>query len=219
MKPEAYRELKVLEHLCSDTAPTQRHLAKELGVALGLMNLMIRRLIKKGHVKIVNLQRNRIRYLITPQGIAEKTRLTYEYLDYSLYLYRQVRQVLQESLRQVAASGGERVVLFGANEIAEIVYLAVKEAGLDLIGVIDTATAGGTFLGLPVMAPSELPALLFDCGIISALSGGPEERIRELQELGVPEQKIIFLEQHGSDVRAVLPIRGECEMAREGVRG
>ena len=76
MNTESYRELKVLDELSNNKSPTQRHLAKKMGVALGLTNLMIRRCVKKGYVKVVNVQKNRIQYLLTPQGIAEKSRLT-----------------------------------------------------------------------------------------------------------------------------------------------
>lgn len=76
MNTDSYRELRVLTDVSSDGFVTQRRLAKRYGLALGLTNLLIRRLVRKGYIKIVNLQRNRIRYLITPTGLMEKARLT-----------------------------------------------------------------------------------------------------------------------------------------------
>ena len=84
--------------ISSGSSVTQRHLAKKHGLALGLTNLLLRRLVKKGYVKIVNLQRNRLGYLLTPTGLTEKVRLTYEYIEYSLYFYRQIRAFLTHAL-------------------------------------------------------------------------------------------------------------------------
>ena len=87
MDIEAHRDLKLLEAVEQDSRVTQRSLASKLGIALGLTNIYLRRLVRKGYIKCVNVQSNRITYLITPRGIAEKARLTYEFMDYSLHLY------------------------------------------------------------------------------------------------------------------------------------
>src|SRR5713226_8161424 len=99
MDVEAQRDLTVLDAVADDQRITQRRLAAKLGVALGLTNIYLKRLIHKGYIKCVNVQSNRLLYLITPQGFAEKSRLTYEFMDYSLHLYREVRQHLTEVLR------------------------------------------------------------------------------------------------------------------------
>ena len=205
MNVDAYRELKVLEELSSNNVLTQRHLAKELQVALGLTNLMIRRLVKKGHVKIVNLQQNRLRYLITPKGLVEKTRLTYEYLEYSLYLYRRVREVLRDTLREVSQAGAKRFVLLGTGEVAEIAYLTLKEFDLELVAVVDEQHAGRAFLGSPVLGWEALRGQLFDYAILSALGNGMKDVRKRLHEQGVSNHKIIVIEQKGPKVRAVLP--------------
>ncbi len=205
MKTESYRELKVLEELTNDSSPTQRHLSKKMGVALGLTNLMIRRCVNKGYLKIVNAQKNRIHYLLTPKGVAEKTRLTHEYLEYSLHLYRSVRQILKETLGKVAQKGGKNILFFGRGELAEITYLSVKEAGLQLICLVDDAAAGETFLGLPVIPMEKLNGLSFDCGIISSLHKDWETLHNRLREFEIPKEKILVIEQNGAHIRAVLP--------------
>jgi DNA-binding MarR family transcriptional regulator len=209
MNPISYRELEVLEALSTDSNITQRRLAERLQVALGLANLMIRRCVKKGYVKAVNIQKNRIRYLLTPKGLVEKTRLTYAYLEYSLYLYRRVREVLKETLSRVAKSGGRRIVFFGGGEIAEIAYLTVKELGLQLVAVIDEQAVGARFMDLPVSRLAALPGMEFDCGIISSLNGSVEDLRRTLRELGVPERKLVVIEQDRTVVRAVPQGAGE----------
>ena len=96
MDLEAHRDLKLLEAVHEDAHVTQRGLASKLGIALGLANIYLRRLMRKGYIKVANVQPNRLTYLITPRGIAEKARLTYEFMDYSLHLYKEVRQHLRE---------------------------------------------------------------------------------------------------------------------------
>jgi len=106
MKPtmdvSARRELQLLEAVEENSRVTQRGLATKLGIALGLTNIYLKRLMHKGYIKCVNVQSNRLTYLITPRGIAEKARLTYEFIDYSMRLYGEVRQHLRVALQDCA---------------------------------------------------------------------------------------------------------------------
>src|SRR6266481_4209551 len=131
MDVEARRDLKLLEAVEQDSRVTQRGLATKLGIALGLTNIYLKRLIRKGYIKCINVQSNRLLYLITPQGIAEKTRLTYEFMDYSLHLYREVRQHLSHVLRPCKEDGTERIAVYGTGEAAELAYLSLREQGLE----------------------------------------------------------------------------------------
>ena len=150
MDVEAHRDLRVLEAVQQDSRVTQRGLASKLGIALGLANIYLKRMIHKGYIKCVNVQPNRISYLITPRGIAEKARLTYEFMDYSLHLYGEVRQHLRAALHECAAAG-KRVAICGSGEAAELAYLSLKESGLDPVAIFD-ADGGHEFLGMPVLA-------------------------------------------------------------------
>ncbi|PIQ84389.1 MAG: hypothetical protein COV75_02435, partial [Candidatus Omnitrophica bacterium CG11_big_fil_rev_8_21_14_0_20_63_9] len=94
MNQRTYRDMHLLNEVTQSPDITQRELSQRIGMALGLTNLMLRRLTKKGYIKIIGTKRSRIRYLITPQGILEKTRLTYEFIHFSLQLYGRVRSYL-----------------------------------------------------------------------------------------------------------------------------
>ena len=143
------RVLRVLEAIEGDGRITQRGLSTKLGIALGLTNIYLKRLAHKGHIKCVNVQANRLRYLLTPQGIREKTRLTYEFMDYSLSLYRKVRFHLREVLQPLSAAGMQRIAIFGTGVAAELAYLSLKEQGLEPAMILDDR--GGTeFLGMQV---------------------------------------------------------------------
>src|SRR3989304_3446074 len=98
MDLEAQRDLAILKEIERSAPLTQRGLAKRLGIALGLANLYLKRLARKGYIKVSTLPPNRIKYLLTPKGIAQKTRLTYEYINYSLHLYKHTRQVMRDTL-------------------------------------------------------------------------------------------------------------------------
>lgn len=204
MNVESYRDLQLLEEISDRADLSQRGLAKRLGIALGLTNLLLRRMAKKGYIKAINVRKNRIRYLLTRQGIAEKTRLTYEYLDSSLYLYRKVRQTLKENLARLKAEGLEAVVLHGTGELAEVAYLTLREMGLALAGVVDDKQIGGQFLGYPVLTLTDLSSLHFDCLVVTSLDYGQDGR-RRLMEIGLSEKKILMLEQKGLTIRAVHP--------------
>ena len=131
MDTEARRDLEVLEAIAANQRTTQRGIAAKMGIALGLTNMYLRRLVRKGYVKCVNIRSNRILYLITPQGIAKKTRLTYEYMEYSLQLYAQVRRHLRSVLTSQRCAGMQRVAIYGTGEAAELAYLCLKEVGLE----------------------------------------------------------------------------------------
>lgn len=190
MDLEAHRDLKLLQAVEQDSHVTQRGLANRLGIALGLANIYLRRLMHKGYIKCVNVQPNRITYLITPQGIAEKARLTYEFMDYSLHLYREVRQHLRVLVQECAAAD-RRVAIYGRGEAAELAYLSLKESGLDPVAVFDEE-GGGTFLGMPVQPIASHGDVEYDLMIVASLDRGMSH-LATLARQGVPADKLFPL--------------------------
>ena len=192
MDIEGHRDLKLLEAVEEDSRVTQRSLATRLGIALGLTNLYLRRLVRKGFIKCVNVQPNRISYLITPRGIAEKARLTYEFMDYSLHLYGEVRQHLRAVIRECAAEG-RRVAIFGRGEAAELSYLALKEFGLEPLAIFDLE-GGPEFLGMPVLPISRHLEVPYDLMIVATLDASAQPVARLIRD-GVPKEKLFPLRQ------------------------
>src|SRR5213592_4540261 len=144
--------LSVLTSVEHDSAITQRKLAHELGIALGLANAYLRRCVRKGLVKMRQVPINRYAYYLTPQGFAEKSRLTAEYLSVSFNFFRRARGDCAVLLRQCAARGWRRVALYGAGDLAEIAVLSAGESGIEVVCVIDLEAAGRRCAGLPVVA-------------------------------------------------------------------
>jgi DNA-binding MarR family transcriptional regulator len=152
----------ILLEIEANDGVSQRHLARRLGLALGLTNLLVKRIIAKGWVKMIQIQPNRVRYLVTPAGIAAKARLTREYLESSLTFYADARERIRERFAELSreldvAGGAKRIAFLGAGEIAEIGYVSLQETDLQLVGVIDSARTK-PFFGLPVQSPDRLPA-------------------------------------------------------------
>ena len=198
MERRAERDLEILTAIGEGRPLSQRALAQRLGVALGLTNLLLKRLARKGSIKIVEFPKKpaagkRLRYLLTPKGIAEKSRLTYEHMAYSILVYRRSRQTLRASLSQWARTGMKRVVLYGTGEAAELAYLTLKEFGIEPVGVF-AREPNGHFLGFPVRPIVEILEEEFD-GLILAAFDRPEQDIADLARLNVPRQKILTLRQ------------------------
>ena len=191
MDLQGQRDLLLLNELDRNGGATQRTLAIKLGVALGLTNLYLKRLARKGYIQITTIPRNRIRYLLTPQGFTEKARLTYLYMEYSLSYYRDMRTRLKEMMSTFDGSHGQRVVIYGTDELAELTYLSLREMNIDCVGFID-GSVRESFLSCPVSSPDRISRWQFDRVVITDL-----EHAAACEELlvrsGVPREKILRL--------------------------
>jgi DNA-binding MarR family transcriptional regulator len=194
MEKEAQCHLDILSEIERGQLITQRGLARRLGIALGLANLHLKRLVRKGYIKVTTIPPNRVKYLLTPKGLAEKTRLTYEYLEYSLYLYRQVRVSLRETLSPLVRNGHPRLLIYGGGEASELVVLTLRELDLSPIGVVDGAGGACELLGLRVWSVEGLCELEFDL-ILVAIFGPVDHAVKELIDRGIPREKIVTLRQ------------------------
>ena len=134
---ESYRTFQLMNELESGEAVSQRELAGRLGIAVGLVNSCLKNFVAKGYVRVKNYPRNRYAYLLTPKGFAEKSRLAFQHLNYFTSLYTTTRQEYLDLFRRLKAQGVEEVVFCGVDEVAEIAYLSLQEAGLKLAAVID----------------------------------------------------------------------------------
>ena len=196
MLREHERNLEILTAIGEGAPVTQRALAEQLGVALGLANLCLKRLASKGLIKVMEFPakpsaRKRLRYVLTPKGMAEKTRLSYEYMAYTVRLFRRTRGNLRETMARLHALGMKRFALCGVGEAAELAYLTLREFGLEPVGVFDRES-GGQFLGFPVRGLAEVAGEEID-GVIVATFDRPEQRVAELGRLGVPAGKCLTL--------------------------
>jgi DNA-binding MarR family transcriptional regulator len=143
--------LGLLQSVERDGAQSQRKLASDLGIALGLVNAYLKRCVKKGLLKIGQAPARRYAYYLTPHGFAEKSRLTVEYLSDSFSFFRHAREDCAAVLRAAHARGFNRVALAGVSDLAEIATLCALEQGIAIVAVIDAKSANDKFVGAPVV--------------------------------------------------------------------
>jgi DNA-binding MarR family transcriptional regulator len=132
-QPDPDRELVLLEQIEHDPDITQASLAAQLGVAVGTVNWHIKRFIAKGYVKVKRAQRRKLRYIITPEGLAFRARLTVNFIETSMRLYRRIRLRVRELLEEVKAAGFDGITVSGEGDIADICRLTCLEQGVHLL--------------------------------------------------------------------------------------
>lgn len=189
----------ILQAISSGRPVTQRSLADELGVALGLTNSLIRRLVSKGYVRISGMGTRHIKYLMTADGwdaLASATRVS---LQNTVHLYTETREQIRHTLAQVSLEcepdrdGRKPVVFFGAGDVAEIAYVSLQSTDLDLVGVVDDARQG-KFFNLPIQPPSRLAAgsidgKPFSCVVVTSLPHA-DAIMSRLHDLLVPRDRV-----------------------------
>ena len=190
---EIVLELLNVVHENSDL--TQRSMARELGIALGMANTYLKRCVRKGYIKVRQIPSNRYSYYLTPKGFKEKSRLTAEYLSSSFTFFRRAKDQCLESLGYAKVRGWHRVALVGVGDLAEIFALCAIEHSVDLVGILDSRTGKPTFAGLKI-APSIADLEPLDALIITdavnpqetfdnLLKSYPSDRILTLPVLGI----------------------------------
>ena len=130
---EELRELTLLENIENDPDVNQSTLATQLGVAVGTVNWHLKRLIAKGYVKVKRAERKKLRYIITPEGIALRARLAVDYVERSFSLYRKTRQRVNEYLVHIEQAGYDRVRILGKGDVADICRLTCLEHGISVV--------------------------------------------------------------------------------------
>jgi DNA-binding MarR family transcriptional regulator len=142
--------LALLNAVESNSRVTQRSVAKELGIALGLANSYLKRCIRKGLIKVSQAPANRYAYYLTPQGFAEKSRLTASYLSISFNFFREARKQCAEMFAICEEYRWRRIAFCGQSDFVEIATLCAPEFDVELVGIVDPASTERTFSGIPV---------------------------------------------------------------------
>jgi len=186
---ESYRSLLLLSEITGQEPLSQRELSRRLGIAVGLVNSYLKNLIAKGYVRVKNFPSNRYAYLLTPQGLAEKSRLAYQHLSYFTSLYTVARQDYLDLFRRLEGAGVREVAFCGVDEVAEVAYLSLQETGLKLVAVMDDAHAGEVFFGVPVLRFAEVVRQVSAPLVISSLKRRDEIR-KALEAIGIPSARI-----------------------------
>jgi len=193
--PGDERTFQILSAIEREETVTQRGLSRELGIALGLTNSLVKRLTKQGWIRISHVSLRRFRYYLTPMGVAEKSRLAKLSLLNTLRLYTNTRDRIRSTLEMVI--DGEmtppRLVFYGAGDVAEITFVVVRHSGINLVGVVDDSKIGAIFCGLTIESPQTLlQEDLYDKVVVTSLRGAEKIAIR-LEELGIEDSRVVYL--------------------------
>jgi len=192
MDPQDLRSLQLLEEIDNNHSPSQRDLAQKLNISLGLVNSFIKRLATKGYVKITTIPRNRVKYILTPKGFAEKSRLTYEFIQYSFHFYKRAIRDIEDLLNDFQKRGVKKVVFYGANDLAEIAFISLRGTDIQLIGVAADQKQGKDFLGFTVKSITELKKAGVDRIIVTTIDS-KEAQLDKLLGKKIPREKIVML--------------------------
>jgi DNA-binding MarR family transcriptional regulator len=166
--------LGLLESVERDGAQSQRRLATELGIALGLVNAYLKRCVKKGFVKVSNVPSHRYAYFLTPQGFAEKSRLTVEYISYSFSFFRQAKSDCATVFEVARERGLTRIALAGVSDLAEIAAICAVESAVTIAAVVDGQSGRASFVGIPVVPSFEAIATEVDGIVVTDLKSTAE---------------------------------------------
>ncbi|MCP4682510.1 MAG: winged helix-turn-helix transcriptional regulator [Desulfobacterales bacterium] len=150
MQKEDIHILRLMGEIERDGSPSQRELSRRLNLSLGLVNTFLKRLANKGYSKVKTMPRNRVKYFLTPEGLARKSKLTVEYLRYSVNFYRDIKNLLLDKFVSMQENRINSILFFGAGEVAELAYLYLQLTDIRLAGIIDDTQCGNDFFELKV---------------------------------------------------------------------
>jgi DNA-binding MarR family transcriptional regulator len=162
--------LGLLTSVEADGSRSQRRIAADLGVALGLVNAYLKRAVKKGLVKVGQAPARRYAYYLTPQGFSEKSRLTIEYLSSSFSLFRRAKEEYCKIFDRAHALGFERIVLAGKSDLCEIAILCAVESPISIVAVVDSDDTASRFVGVNVVRSYAEIAVPFDAVVVTHLT-------------------------------------------------
>ncbi len=161
--------LRLMGEIERDDSPSQRELSRRLGLSLGLVNTFLKRLVNKGYFKVKTMPRKRIKYFLTAEGLARKSKLTVEYLQYSVNFYREVKNLLVTKFKQMEKNKINSILFFGAGEVAELAYLYLQFTDIQLVGIVDDGQNGNDFFEFRIEGVGRLERKDWDTVLVTRL--------------------------------------------------
>ncbi|MFH1242624.1 MAG: winged helix-turn-helix transcriptional regulator, partial [Pseudomonadota bacterium] len=171
--------LRLMGEIDRDGSYSQRELSQRLNISLGLVNTFLKRLVNKGYFKVKTMPRNRLKYFLTPEGLARKSRLTAEFLHYSVNFYRDIKHLLLDKYRYMEEQEVRTVLFCGAGEVAELAYLYLQLTSIQLAGIIDDDSKGKNFFGTGIRGFEDLREMEWDMVLLTRLDN-TEEAVERL---------------------------------------
>ena len=189
MNKEDIHILRLMGEIERNGSYSQRELSRGLNISLGLVNTFIKRLVKKGYFKVKTMPRNRVKYFLTSEGLTRKSRLTVEYLRYSVNFYKEIKALLIGKFKAMEENRIRSILFFGAGEVAELAYLYLQLTNIHLVGIIDDSKNGNDFFEFNVDDLDRLNNQDWDAILLTSLDE-TEKDINCLVEKGINPDRI-----------------------------
>lgn len=194
---------RILQVIDADDSVSQRSMASQLGIALGLTNLLVKGLVKRGLIRVRLIQRHRVRYFLTPAGMAEKARMSRLALAAAVDRYAVARRRIRDTFQRISVdwpegshAGQKRILFLGTGEVAEIGFICLHETDLTLAGVVDDQ-GRSEFLGVRVYPAEALSKGLLreaDAASVVVMSLRDDRQLRDsLAKLGFSPGEVFWL--------------------------
>jgi DNA-binding MarR family transcriptional regulator len=190
MNPSDEISMRILEHINENPTITQRDLASKLGIALGLTNSYIKRLYKKGCIKIKNIDGKRIKYILTPKGFMEKARLTCNYMARSFNYFREIKQKIDQTYNTMMESGITRIILWGDSELVELCIISSKGLPITIVGIVSLDGENKKNFNYSLYTKDEIKKIDFDAVLVTTFDEA------EIAQLKNTDAKIYYLWQN-----------------------
>jgi len=177
---EEMRDLQFLQELEKNPIVSQRELSHRFGIALGVTNACLKRMARKGWIRIRDLNPRRIGYYLTPKGILEKTRLTIHLISFRVQHYSELKKVIADRLLEMQRQGAQRIVFYGVSDEMEVAYITLQGVNLKLAGIVedDEKFKPQFIFGYEVERVSRVNELKPDAILITSLTENDKKRDR-----------------------------------------
>ena len=192
MEKQDLHTLRLMDEIDRAGTVSQRELSRRLNISLGLVNTFIKRLVNKGYFKVTTMPRNRVKYFLTPAGLARKSRLTLEYLKYSIDSYKEIKNLLIKKFKQMEEKGVRSIIFYGTGEVAELAYLYLQLSSIGLAAVVDENRNGKFFFNHDISGLETLKMVDWDLILLTHLDNTDQD-VKYLTEHGISSERIVTL--------------------------
>jgi DNA-binding MarR family transcriptional regulator len=164
------RDLQLLEEIERNPRISQRDLSNKFGIALGVTNACIKRMARRGLIKLKGIPPRRIAYYLTPKGFAEKTKLTLSFFSYNIHHYTEMKRQISKKFLEMQNDGVKRVAFYGVSDEMEVAYITLQGLDMELVGLVDEEkNRGEKVFGYEVIGPREVEKLNPDAILITSM--------------------------------------------------
>jgi DNA-binding MarR family transcriptional regulator len=185
---ESMRDLQFLEELEKTPNRSQRELSNKFGIALGVTNACLKRMARRGWIRLRKVPPRRIGYYLTPKGFAEKAKLTMTFLSYNIHHYSWLKAMIGAKFLEMVSQGVKRVIFYGVSDEMEVAYVTLQGTDMELVAIVDDndGVKGKSILGREVKDPREIAKLKADAIVITSIL----ERARILENLKKQKNRV-----------------------------